>query len=311
MMRKGDLRQYPIEWVLRAAAEERLSGGIEFHAGPTVCVHLAGGGIYLALSSGEAVPEDEAGARRHSVAAIAGLLDERDGWYYFHPVEHHPLRGAWRWEVEDILAAARPEPVPTASPSRADEAFVAAASVAAAVRGAVATTADAPARPAAAPVRPTAAPVRALPVGPHVPSRPIGRPAPAMATARISLATGTPPGRLSDEAWAIVSAMTAPIGPGELAVRLGWDRRRLDEALAGLAAAGVVSVPPRPGVALVSPLIAEPAAADEPTAPPVTARRMPEPEGTDGPGDGAEGAGDDGSRQNALRRLIRSLRAAS
>lgn len=128
MMRRGELGEFPVEWVLRTAAEERLSGGIEFHAGTTVCVHLADGGVYLALVEGEARPEaegpegddeEEARARRHTVGVLADLLAAEEGWYFFHPLNHHALHGAWLWEVDDLLGEARPRP--TAVPEVPDE----------------------------------------------------------------------------------------------------------------------------------------------------------------------------------------------
>ncbi len=197
MMRKGDLREYPVEWVLRAAAEERLSGGIEFHTGSVACVHLDDGDVYLASAEGDEVPgladdlDDEAVAaeeerwQSRTVAVVRALLAVDDGWYFFHPLHDHPLRGEWRWEVADVLAAARP-------------------------------------RPAAVP-----------PLGAPEPS-----PAPAAAEPEppgTVMFGEVGPGRpLTDDEWAVLRAVAAPVERDELARRLGWSRERLELALAPL-----------------------------------------------------------------------------
>lgn len=123
MMRKGDLAEYPVDWVLRQAARERLSGGIDFHTSTPACVHVAGGDVYLAVSATAPVDStladhlddvayaaeaaaEEARLRKASVDVLVALLAETEGWYFFHPLNHHPLRGSWGWDVEDVLAEA-------------------------------------------------------------------------------------------------------------------------------------------------------------------------------------------------------------
>lgn len=114
MMRKGDLAQFPAEWVLRQASEEGLSGGIEFESDPPVCVYLSDGDVYHAVVDGRD-PDDggdldettEARLRTETVAALRQLLLSADaGWYFFHDLNHHPLRGAWQWSTERLLAEA-------------------------------------------------------------------------------------------------------------------------------------------------------------------------------------------------------------
>ncbi|CAN5683820.1 hypothetical protein BH10ACT1_BH10ACT1_01560 [soil metagenome] len=128
MMRKGPLDEYPAEWVLREAAVRRASGGIEFHTEDPVTVHLHDGRIYFARqgtgsdhgAADRPLPTDEASSRAHVVAILARLLGEHPGWYYLHPLNHHPQRGPWRWETASLLLAARGQHV-MEPPAPADE----------------------------------------------------------------------------------------------------------------------------------------------------------------------------------------------
>lgn len=113
MMRKGDLAQFPVDWVLRQASEEGLSGGIEFDASPSACVYLSDGDVYHAVRDGRD-PDDggeldegtEERLRGEALEVIRSLLAVAEGWYYFHDLNHHPLRGAWQWSTERLLAEA-------------------------------------------------------------------------------------------------------------------------------------------------------------------------------------------------------------
>lgn len=133
MMRKGNLAEHPAPGVLRAAASEGLGGGIEFHVTEPVCVHLEGGRIYLVTRDGldveitasdalddaafeVALATDEARLRDQSVRVLTTVLDATDGWYFFHDLNHHALRGEWSWDTEELIAEAEAPPTEPAGP---------------------------------------------------------------------------------------------------------------------------------------------------------------------------------------------------
>jgi hypothetical protein len=147
MMRKGELSDYPVAWVLREASREHLTGGIELHIDDEVtAVHITNGEVYLVIGEGEdpgvelddslddaaylaAVRAADTELRARAVRRLAPLLDRDEGWYFYHPLNHHPLQGEWAWNTAELLAEAErvrldgaTGPAPGAEPSSEDPA---------------------------------------------------------------------------------------------------------------------------------------------------------------------------------------------
>lgn len=119
MMRKGPLDRYPAESVLREAATARVNGGIEFHGPHPVTVYLSNGEVYAihegvgraeqGWSATELAVEfgDEGTELARAVELLTAVLTQREGWYYHHPLHHHPHTHGWIWEVGALLRLAR------------------------------------------------------------------------------------------------------------------------------------------------------------------------------------------------------------
>lgn len=210
MMRRGDLAEYPVDWVLREAGRDRVSGGIELHTERPAVVYLKDGLVYLVLRDGEhvdpidealddrsyqaAVVAEEIRQRAHAVEVLAELLEVGgEGYYFHHPLNDHPLEGSWGWDPEELLAAVESAraPAPEDEPEAAEE------------------------EPAA-----TAAGDEA-PEGPEAAAG--GRGPDASSDDHITL-PDTPPDRSLDlDAWRALQAMVTPVLQTELVGRLGGD----------------------------------------------------------------------------------------
>lgn len=122
MMRRGQLARHRVDDLLRAAAAERLTGGIELDGGTTICLYLEDGDLYLATRAGDEVVltvdddfddaayenarrADEERLRASSSEVLVEALARTDGWYFFHELTDHPAQGLWRWPMEDLLGA--------------------------------------------------------------------------------------------------------------------------------------------------------------------------------------------------------------
>ncbi len=224
MVRRGDLAHHPAADVLRLAATERLTGGIEFDGQPPVCVYLDHGQVYLAAQNGVEVAlivdddlddaayelarqADEERVRAESASLVASLLARDQGWYFFHDLTDHPARGFWGWDVEELLAeVSRP-----AAPEEHDGA-----------------------RPSGPPPSPR----------PGDAGADAAMPAQGTALGRWSsvpsVAPTGPRGKPRPEDWAVLVAMAAPASPVELQRRLGWPSDRLAAVLDGMEERGLL-----------------------------------------------------------------------
>jgi hypothetical protein len=113
MMRKGPLDRYPPEWVLREAGIRRVSGAVEFQTTHPVTVYLDDGAVYAAhagsvadATTDDATPSEDA-ARSRVEGLLADLVDQHQGWYFHHPLDHHAGHRPWSWDPQSLLLAAR------------------------------------------------------------------------------------------------------------------------------------------------------------------------------------------------------------
>lgn len=298
MMRKGNLAEHPAPGVLRAAASEGLGGGIEFHVTEPVCVHLEGGRIYLVTRDGldveitasdalddaafeVALATDEARLRDQSVRVLTTVLDATDGWYFFHDLNHHALRGEWSWDTEELIAEAEAPPTEPAGPVVEAELAAGESLEESVVAETVASPTDEEGPPEAKTTGPEAdgraeqAPVSAevgdeaaqaieLAAARDGPADPaphddetgdaaieVPEPAPVglgrWEAAPPLVLTPVAPGELAGDAWAVVAAMAGPLVVADVDDRLGWPADRLAAALDALFARGVLTRPARPG----------------------------------------------------------------
>lgn len=223
MMRRGDLASHTATDVLKQAARERLTGGIEFDGDPPVCVYLEHGHVYLAAPNGVEVAlvvdddlddaayevarlADEERLRAESVGLVATLVGRDEGWYFFHDLTDHPARGFWAWDVEELLAQAAPPSREVPEPPGADPVGVA----------------DPSAPPASRPPAPGA-------------GQALGR-----WSAVASVTPVGPRGKPRPEDWAVLVAMAVPAAPADLQRRLGWPSDRLAGVLDGMEERGLL-----------------------------------------------------------------------
>lgn len=274
MMHRGELAHHRLDDVLRTAAAERLTGGIEIDGGPTLCIYLDDGAVYLAVRAGEdpdlgvddamddaafeaARRADEERLRPASVTVLAEALGREQGWYFFHHLTEHPAQGLWRWPVEDLLADAGPDP------ASADEDGAGTAdplSEVAPAPGDGALDGRAPRAPASVDGRPpprlgpeTSAPDPAGP--PPGPEEADPTPPPAEAPeqaeadgVRWRLSPSAPAGPVDEATWAVLVAMAGRVDQATVTARLGWSVEQAQTAIGRLVARGVLlpvdDVPP-------------------------------------------------------------------
>ncbi len=208
MMHRGDLAERGLDDVLRAAAGERLTGGIELDGDEAVCVYLEDGHVYLAARAGadaaltvddamdDATYEaarvaDEARLRAESVGVLAEAVARDRGWYFFHHLTEHEAQGLWHWSVDELLAEVAPDPTPQPAPPAQDTAEDAApvtgAVGATSGEGPTATDGPAPRRAGGVDGRP---PARLVPDPPDAPVPP---PAPPDDGAQVAGDVGAEP----------------------------------------------------------------------------------------------------------------------
>lgn len=246
MMRRGELAQYPPAEVLRAASSERLTGGIEFDGdGAAVCVYLQEGEVYLAARADAEVvltvdddlddvgyeaarQSDERRLRAATVGLVEGLLDRRDGWYFFHALTDHPAQGLWGWPVDELLEEASPAVEAVASGSDPDRPHRP-------VDGRPPATV--PTEEAAAPIGPAVAgskeagPEEVETVHPPVPAD----------TAPGWRLTPTPPTEVLDATtWAVLVAMAGSTSETEIVARLGWSTEQAHAAVGQVTRSGIL-----------------------------------------------------------------------
>lgn len=238
MMRRGELAQYPPAEVLRAASAEKLTGGIEFDGGAVVCVYLEEGEVYLAARADaevvltvddelddttyeEARRSDERRLRAATVGLVEGLLDRREGWYFFHALTDHPAQGLWGWSVEELLEEARPSANGSDPPHRL-------------VDGRPPSTVASEGTAAPAPPQ---APVATPAPGPE----PVEAPAPAADAAPGWRLTPTPPTEVLDSTtWAVLVAMAGATSETEIVARLGWSSEQAHAAVGQVTRSGIL-----------------------------------------------------------------------
>lgn len=114
MMRRGPLDRYSPDWVLRQANAHGIHGSIEFHTDRPLTFYLQDGCIYAAVEgtgatagAPDAMPAEEAAARRHVVDLLSDALSREVGWYYLDPLGHVPTKGTWVWETAGLIMDTR------------------------------------------------------------------------------------------------------------------------------------------------------------------------------------------------------------
>lgn len=244
MMRRGELAEYPPADVLRAAASERLTGGVEFDGEVAVCVYLEEGEVYLAAHTDAEVAltvdddlddvayeaarrSDESRLRTATVSVVTSLLGRREGWYFFHALTDHPTQGHWGWPVEDILAEASAGPgEPPPSGSEPDQPHRA-------VDGRP---------PSWVASEDGSAPIEAETAAPDA-----GGPPPVTVTAGADdeapgwhLAPTPPAGGIDPSAWTVLVAMAGTISKSEIAARLGWSVDETEAAVGHMIDGGML-----------------------------------------------------------------------
>lgn len=114
-MRRGPLDRYPLDAVLRTAAEEHASGSIAVEALTAGTIHLVSGAICFATLDGMALPPAFVDGRdpgrdvvrRQVEEVVAVLVECRTGWYHHDPIGAEGIEDRWRFAVPSVLDAVR------------------------------------------------------------------------------------------------------------------------------------------------------------------------------------------------------------
>lgn len=273
MMRKGDLAEYPPEWVLRTAAQEGVDGGIEFDVGRPISVFLTGGRVYLVIAEGDpdepeidqdlddhafavAVETTEHRLLPHAIGLIQELLGATSGEYFHHPLNEHALMGEWDWDTIGLLEEAARRIQQDEAAERAAEAQGhdaagddAAQHTDAPVEGAVGSTADDADVPDEEMIRASDVPASGEPEAATTDAATATGPATDDAAdagswgddSLVRLTGEVPTGEVTADGWVLIAAMADTIPAPILASRLGWSEERMAEVLDGLRGAGAVA----------------------------------------------------------------------